>query len=92
MEEIFIGTKIVAAEPMDESDFLRENRVEEWKRYSGVLPVHGYKVRYEDGYISWSPKETFERAYRKMTVKEAEMVAGGQFVIPDSSGSTVKVA
>ena len=24
----------------------------------------GYKVVYEDGYISWSPKETFEKAYR----------------------------
>jgi len=26
-----------------------------------------------------------------MTLQEAEMVAGGQFVIPDSSGSTVRV-
>lgn len=26
----------------------------------------GYKVRYPDGYVSWSPKETFERAYRKL--------------------------
>lgn len=25
----------------------------------------GYLVQYEDGYISWSPKETFESAYRK---------------------------
>lgn len=24
----------------------------------------GYGVKYEDGYISWSPKETFEAAYR----------------------------
>lgn len=23
----------------------------------------GYAVKYEDGYISWSPKEVFERAY-----------------------------
>lgn len=30
-----------------------------------------YKVVYEDGYESWSPKETFERAYRKIT--EAEL-------------------
>lgn len=26
----------------------------------------GYKVRYPDGYVSWSPKETFEKAYRKL--------------------------
>ena len=25
----------------------------------------GYKVRYEDGYTSWSPKEVFEKAYRR---------------------------
>lgn len=25
----------------------------------------GYKVVYEDGYESWSPKEAFEKAYRK---------------------------
>ncbi|RKE36657.1 uncharacterized protein DUF2829 [Paraburkholderia sp. BL23I1N1] len=24
----------------------------------------GYAVKYEDGYMSWSPKETFEAAYR----------------------------
>lgn len=24
----------------------------------------GYKVQYEDGYVSWSPKDVFERAYR----------------------------
>lgn len=24
----------------------------------------GYCVQYEDGYISWSPKEAFEKAYR----------------------------
>ena len=31
----------------------------------------GYMVVYEDGYTSWSPKETFERAYRRVT--DAEM-------------------
>lgn len=27
--------------------------------------VDGYIVRYEDGYTSWSPKDVFEKAYRK---------------------------
>lgn len=27
----------------------------------------GYRVRYADGYVSWSPKETFERAYLPVT-------------------------
>ena len=26
----------------------------------------GYKVVYEDGYTSWSPKDVFEKAYRKI--------------------------
>lgn len=25
----------------------------------------GYKVVYEDGYVSWSPKDVFEKAYKK---------------------------
>ncbi|RLK56242.1 hypothetical protein BCL79_0625 [Stenotrophomonas rhizophila] len=28
--------------------------------------VDGYSVKYEDGYISWSPKDTFEAAYLPM--------------------------
>ena len=27
----------------------------------------GYKVVYEDGYVSWSPKDVFEAAYRPIT-------------------------
>lgn len=26
----------------------------------------GYKVRYKDGYESWSPKKQFEEAYREL--------------------------
>ncbi len=26
---------------------------------------HGYRVAYEDGYVSWSPRSTFEDCYRK---------------------------
>lgn len=28
--------------------------------------VSGYRVKYPDGYVSWSPKEIFEKAYRKL--------------------------
>ena len=30
----------------------------------------GYKVRYPDGYESWSPKDVFEKAYLLLTVNE----------------------
>lgn len=29
--------------------------------------IDGYKVIYEDGYRSWSPKDVFEKAYREIT-------------------------
>ena len=42
--------------------------VKAWPEEKDGLP--GYAVRYEDGYKSWSPKETFERSYREMTESE----------------------
>lgn len=30
----------------------------------------GYKVIYPDGYVSWSPKNVFEAAYRKVSDSE----------------------
>lgn len=49
--ERYIGTKIIEAEPMS--------------RANGDKSEDGYKVRYPDGYESWSPKDVFEEAYRK---------------------------
>ena len=46
----YIGTKIIDAEPMS--------------RGQGGKAEDGYKVRYPDGYESWSPKDVFEEAYR----------------------------
>jgi len=34
----------------------------------------GYKVVYPDGYISWSPKDVFEGAYREITDDEFNIV------------------
>jgi len=64
----YIGTKIVLAEPA--SEFTPDDI-----RGSGRA---GYKVVYEDGYTSWSPKETFERAYRNITPEEAGLVVTGK--------------
>lgn len=53
----YIGTKIVNAEPSDA-----------WQRFGAHAPDSpGYKVVYLDGYISWSPKDTFEEVYREMS-------------------------
>lgn len=34
----------------------------------------GYKVMYEDGYMSWSPRDVFERCYRLVTPAEASLI------------------
>lgn len=32
--------------------------------------VPGYAVKYPDGYVSWSPKEIFEKAYRELDFQD----------------------
>lgn len=34
----------------------------------------GYKVMYEDGYVSWSPRGRFEHAYRLVSPKERKLI------------------
>lgn len=59
----YIGTKIVEAAPAVKKG---------GKVYDLTLPIPrsmepeepGYRVRYPDGYESWSPKDVFEEAYR----------------------------
>jgi len=49
MTQQYIGFKVVTAWPEIKVD--------------GDTKHIGYAVKYEDGYISWSPKDVFERAY-----------------------------
>lgn len=62
----YIGTKIIEAEPAKRGECYKGPNmlsVEEAAR-------DGYRVRYSDGYVSWSPKEVFEAAYLPVTVNE----------------------
>ena len=60
----YIGTKIIQAEPalrvggeiISPHDILPED----------VSVEEGYRVKYPDGYESWSPKDVFEEAYREI--------------------------
>ena len=64
----YIGCKMVSAEPafsldgvihpIEDMELLFEHEKERAKV--------GYKIEYPDGYISWSPKEVFEKAYMKL--------------------------
>lgn len=64
----YIGTKIIEAEPayrcMDGSGkvVITTRPEEAFPNYPIV--EDGYRVRYPDGYVSWSPKAVFEEAYR----------------------------
>jgi len=60
----YIGTKLIEAEPMNLGDY---NKFQGWKIPKNEDPLRaGYKVKYSDTYISWSPKEVFESAYLKV--------------------------
>ena len=57
----YIGTKIIQAEPMTLGDY---NQLRAWTLAEGEDgDAPGYRVMYEDGYVSWSPDEAF-KAYR----------------------------
>jgi len=60
----YIGTKIIEAVPA----IRKGGKVYEkdWSIPRSMEPEEdGYKVRYPDGYESWSPKDVFEEAYRE---------------------------
>ena len=70
--EKFIGTKIVQAYPAYRYTMLSGCYVyvphdEDNPQMLGATACEdGYRVIYQDGYQSWSPKEAFEQAYRQV--------------------------
>jgi hypothetical protein len=57
----YIGCKLLEAKPMTMGDF---NTFRGWTIPDDENPEdEGYLVKYPDGYISWSPKQIFEKAY-----------------------------
>jgi len=66
-ELLYIGAKLIRAFPCDECSFLANIKGEDVKNRDTRAV---YQVTYPDGYVSWSPKETFETAYRQVTDSE----------------------
>ena len=68
----YIGTKIIQAEPAyrvsndHAHHIIVTDPADAYANYPDV--EEGYRVRYQDGYESWSPKEVFEKAYLPLTV------------------------
>jgi hypothetical protein len=67
----YVGTKVIHAKPMTLGDY---NTLRRWMLPKDEQPeVEGYMVEYADGgkpnhedfvgYVSWSPKDVFEKAY-----------------------------
>jgi hypothetical protein len=66
----YIGAQIIKAQPMAKDDFTR---------MKGETPdpneenAEGYLVEYPD-YLSWSPKNVFEGAYREISRGEKDLI------------------
>jgi hypothetical protein len=58
----YIGFKMIDAEEMTVAEYNEKVRP---LVYSGN-DQNGYKVVYPDGYVGWSPKEVFEKAYMQI--------------------------
>jgi hypothetical protein len=60
----YIGVKMIEAEPMSLGEYKFSKMMA--LREDEVSSTPGYRVQYDDGYISWSPKASFESAYLKL--------------------------
>lgn len=74
-EKVYIGTKFIKAFSMSRKEFERKTNKPMTTDDFDKEDEAGYHVTYEDGYESWSPKATFERAYREITEKEKSLIA-----------------
>ena len=69
VERVYIGATLIRAIPVT---------LYEWKGDTAdfnVPNVFGYMVTYEDGCISWSPADVFEKSYRPLVPSEMELVS-----------------
>ena len=68
----YIGTKIINAEPLTLGEY---NKRRGWTIPANEDPERpGYFVVYPDDYVSWSPKEVFEEAYRPVSDGERNLI------------------
>ena len=71
--EQYIGTKIIEAEPAyrcTDNQMRVDIIVDPDEADTYYKSEEGYRVRYPDGYASWSPKDTFEKAYLPLNINE----------------------
>ncbi len=66
----YVGTKILLAEPMTESQWLESRGIDQTNIETQGA---GYLIVYDNGYRSWSPKDVFETHYRLLTKTEKQV-------------------
>ncbi len=60
----YIGTKLIKAESMTRGEY---NKFRNWELPKGEdRTIDGYKIQYEDGYVSWCPGRMFKKQYLKV--------------------------
>lgn len=69
----YIGVKLVEAEPQSLDQHVGAKNPNDLSKLAGTVDQDGYKVVYEDGYISWSPKDVFEKVYKEIVVEIPEI-------------------
>lgn len=68
----YIGCKVIQATPMTRGAY---NNYKGWELPKNEDPNDkGYLVKYSNDYESWSPKEVFEAAYRRISDEEKALV------------------
>ena len=69
----YVGVKQIEAKPMTRGDY---NKYRGWAIPENENPNdEGYLVRYSDDYVSWSPKDVFDEAYREFNENELPQTA-----------------
>lgn len=63
--DLYVGTKAIRATPLTLGHY---NHHRGWEQPENEDPSRlGYLVQYENGHVSWSPKEVFEASYQKVS-------------------------
>ena len=70
--EKYLGVKLVEAEPMSAEESRKAKNFN--NPATEVTDNEGYKVVYEGGYTSWSPKDVFEKAYKRIDSFEIKTI------------------
>ena len=79
--EKYLGVKLIEAEPSSLDQFAGAKNFGDLSKLSGGVDREGYKVVYENGYTSWSPKDVFEDSYRQIKLLE-DVKFSEQAVLP----------